>query len=45
LLSVREFRCAKCGALHQRDQNAAKNILARALPSSANVMVGNIRVA
>jgi putative transposase len=44
-LSVREFRCAKCGAVHQRDHNAAKNILARALPSSANVMVGNICVA
>ncbi len=52
LLSVREFTCAKCGALHQRDHNAAKNILARGielwagtLPLSDNVTVGNVCVA
>jgi putative transposase len=44
-LSVREFVCTKCGVWHQRDHNAAKNILARALPSSANATVGNVCVA
>jgi putative transposase len=38
-LSVREFTCRGCGVSHNRDRNAAKNILLRAgaLPSNANV--------
>ena len=30
-LKVRSWKCPKCGALHDRDENAAKNILAKAL--------------
>ena len=36
-LSVREFTCKGCGAVLNRDINAALNILARALPSVDNV--------
>ncbi|WP_027461451.1 RNA-guided endonuclease InsQ/TnpB family protein [Deinococcus murrayi] len=36
-LSVREFICKGCGAVLNRDWNAAMNILARALPSVGNV--------
>ena len=30
-LKVRNWRCPECGAVHDRDHNAAKNILAKAL--------------
>lgn len=33
-LSVREWTCPQCGACHQRDENAAKNILHKALESA-----------
>lgn len=35
-LHVRSWTCEKCQAKHDRDINAAKNILAKASPSSAN---------
>lgn len=36
-LSVREFTCKGCGAVLNRDWNAAMNVLARAAPSMENV--------
>ncbi len=34
-LNVRSWTCPKCGAVHDRDENAAKNILRKALESAA----------
>ena len=34
-LKVRSWACPKCGAIHDRDENAAKNILRKALENAA----------
>jgi putative transposase len=42
-LSVREWTCAGCGAVHDRDLNAAKNILALGRRESLNACGGGVR--
>jgi putative transposase len=42
-LSVREWACKKCGAVHDRDVNAARNILALGRRESLNARGGQVR--
>jgi putative transposase len=42
-LRVREWTCGACGAAHDRDHNAAKNILAAGRADNANACGGDVR--
>jgi putative transposase len=42
-LSVRVWTCATCGAVHDRDVNAARNILAAGRAERLNACGGNVR--
>ena len=42
-LHVREWTCAACGTRHDRDHNAAKNVLALGRRESLNVCGGGVR--
>ena len=44
-LSVRGWECAACGAVHDRDLNAAKNILALGRRERLNARGGQVRPA
>ncbi|MGX6510505.1 RNA-guided endonuclease InsQ/TnpB family protein [Rhodococcus sp. SJ-2] len=44
-LSVREWQCAACGAVHDRDLNAAKNILAAGRAERRNACGGTVNPA
>jgi putative transposase len=42
-LSVRIWQCAACGTVHDRDVNAARNILAAGRADRLNACGGNVR--
>ena len=42
-LSVRTWTCAACGAVHDRDVNAARNILAAGRADKSNACGGGVR--
>ncbi|MGX6509319.1 RNA-guided endonuclease InsQ/TnpB family protein [Rhodococcus sp. SJ-2] len=44
-LSIREWQCAACGAVHDRDLNAAKNILAAGRAERRNACGGTVNPA
>jgi putative transposase len=44
-LHVREWECAGCGAVHDRDVNAARNILAAGRADKSNACGGQVRPA
>jgi transposase len=42
-LSVREWACGGCGVVHDRDVNAARNVLALGRRESLNACGGDVR--
>jgi IS605 OrfB family transposase len=44
-LSIRQWTCAACGAVHDRDVNAARNVLALGRRESLNACGGQVRPA
>jgi putative transposase len=42
-LAVREWQCGKCGTVHDRDVNAAKNVLALGQRERVNASGGSVR--
>jgi putative transposase len=44
ILSIREWVCTECGSVHQRDENAAKNIAQKGLQELEMDCLGKINI-